>query len=601
MNDSVKNIKDFVDKHLPNLSALGEKAANVVRDKEDDFLSLGQAMQDVKQKCTSCQDTVVKLTDVLSGERMGECSSRMSREMEQMREIFSQRKFSRLMEQIEKQGERVSSLVASEQEFKRIVKRLGMLGISTRIESARLGEEGRNFGSLAVDVEGLAEKIIADAKQIKSTGLHLRGQIDHVLEEVREIDSTRSRLLEELFSGIRQNLDEMENMRLESLRMAENMQETARRITEDVSAIVSSMQFHDITRQQLEHVQHVLEESREEAQSALGDKDGEEESFLKDLATYIGDVCQLQAGQMRNSHKELDKAFNVLQDKFTSIEDMVREIVKEIGKEDKGKDDSASRTVVGNIVHGLNRVRDNVEQTGRQNERITSFMDDMRRNMSEIEGFVDEIEEVGSEVELLALNASVKAARTGENGQALGVIAVAIQHLSYEARDQSGNIVGILQESLQASDRMAREAQESFDLQEVNKVNETLESLISDMQSLDEQASGLQSDVHSYADQVLGYVHTVFNVLEENRSILSELEDLYLQLEDIAAESADIAPNGSAEHSPRLQKLLSRYTMESERMVHDMISGLERIGEQDSGEEQDSASESEDWDNVELF
>jgi hypothetical protein len=54
-----------------------------------------------------------------------------------------------------------------------------------------------------VEVEGLAEKIIADAKQIKSTGVHLRGQIDHVLEEVREIDSTRTRLLEEFFSGIR--------------------------------------------------------------------------------------------------------------------------------------------------------------------------------------------------------------------------------------------------------------------------------------------------------------------------------------------------------------------------------------------------------------
>jgi len=199
MNDSVKNIKDFVDKHLPHLSNLGQKAADVVRDKEDDFLSLGQAMQDVKQKSTSCRDTVVKLTDVLSGERMGECSSRMSREMEHMREIFSQNKFSRLMQQIEEQGERVSSLIASEQEFKRIVKRLGMLGISTRIESARLGEEGRNFGSLAVDVEGLAEKIIADAKQIKDTSVHLRSQIDHVLQEVREIDSTRSRLLEELF------------------------------------------------------------------------------------------------------------------------------------------------------------------------------------------------------------------------------------------------------------------------------------------------------------------------------------------------------------------------------------------------------------------
>ena len=47
----------------------------------------------------------------------------------------------------------LSGIVAA---FAKIVKYLSMLGISTRIESARLGGDGRGFSTLADDVEKLA-------------------------------------------------------------------------------------------------------------------------------------------------------------------------------------------------------------------------------------------------------------------------------------------------------------------------------------------------------------------------------------------------------------------------------------------------------------
>ena len=602
MNNSVKDIKHFLDTQLPNVTVLGNKAARLVQEKEGEFLALGQAIQDVKQKCVACQETVVSLTDILSGERMGESSARMSREFKQMRNIFTHGKFSKVIEQVQDQKERISRFVASEREFKRVVKRLGMLGISTRIESARLGEEGRNFGSLAVDVESLASKIVNDAKEIKTTGLRLEEQIDVVISEVLDIDQSRGAIIKDLFSGLQENIDEMDRMRKESLKLAESMEETAKSIANDVSAIVSSMQFHDITRQQLEHVQHVLDESKEEVKAALEEEP--EPDVLQDLVAYLGDVCQLQAGQMRNSHKELNRAFNVLQDKFSGIEQMVRNITGMVGKSDDEHSGNDSRTLVSKVVSGLQKVADNVEMTGEQNKHINSLMEDIQKNMSDIERFVGQIEEVGSEVELLALNASVKAARTGDNGRALGVIAVAIQQLSYEARGQSASIVEILQKSLQASSELADETEKAFDLKEINAVNDALMSLVADMRDMDNQSAALQKDIHAYANEVLDLINAVQENLEENRSILPDLEELYLELEQVASESGEIVPNITGEHSPRLQDLLSRYTMESERMVHDMLSGLERIGDgpaddgQDDGVSEDS---DDDWDNVELF
>ncbi len=599
MDDTVKTIQDYLHRYLPELDKLGEEAAGIVGDKEGDFLSLGKAMQDVKRKCEACQETVINLTDTLSGDRMGDASSRMKQEFGTMRDIFSRGKFTEVIDELGSQKERISALVASEKEFKKIVKRLGMLAISTRIESARLGEEGRDFGALVVDVEGLSGKIVQDANKIKDSGGKLNEKLDTVLQETRDIDASRESLVQNLFSGVQKNLEQMENTRLESLTMAEEMRDTTKSVAEDVSAIVSSMQFQDITRQQLEHVQYVLRNSGEEVSSSLA-SDPDEDTY-KELLAYVGDVCQLQASQMRNSHNELDKAFSVLRDKFTSIEQQIQNIAERIpsGQEESEKG-SQDRSMVSRIVAGLQQIAKDIRLTGDQNKRITSLMGEMHENMSEIEGFVEEIEEVGSEVELLALNASVKAAHTGENGRALGVIAVSIQQLSYEARDQGSSIVDILQKSLQASTQMTENTKKAFDLQEISEVDERLHSLMSDMQKMDKQAGGLQADIYNYTREMLELIQTVLQVLDRSREILSDLEKIYGKLEEISSSTKKIVSSGIEKDNPRLQRLLSQYTMESERMVHNMLSGLERIGEEPA-EEHEGGEGEEDWDNVELF
>ena len=50
--------------------------------------------------------------------------------------------------------------------------------------------------------------------------------------------------------------------------------------------------------------------------------------------------------------------------------------------------------------------------------------------IAEMTGFILEIENIGEEIELMALNASVKADQIGEEGRALGVVADEIQRIS---------------------------------------------------------------------------------------------------------------------------------------------------------------------------
>lgn len=74
-------------------------------------------------------------------------------------------------------------------------------------------------------------------------------------------------------------------------------------------------------------------------------------------------------------------------------------------------------------------------------------MNHVSATIAEMGNFVVDIEDVGAEIKLIALNASIKAARTGEQGRALGVLAMAIQRLSSEAREQTQAVSDALRET----------------------------------------------------------------------------------------------------------------------------------------------------------
>ena len=67
-----------------------------------------------------------------------------------------------------------------------------------------------------------------------------------------------------------------------------------------------------------------------------------------------------------------------------------------------------------------------------------------RETVGEIATFVGDIEKIGEEIKLIALNAQIKSAYTGDEGAALGVLAEAIQRLSIDAIDHTGAVSAYL-------------------------------------------------------------------------------------------------------------------------------------------------------------
>ena len=193
--------------------------------------------------------------------------------------------------------------------------------------------------------------------------------------------------------------------------------------------------------------------------------------------------------------------------------------------------------------------------------------------VSRMSGFVREIEELGMQLQLIALNARIRAAHLGMQGAALDTISGSIYALSREARQDTVNLSDVLTEVARISEgarndlgqaqEHKRDAVQSLmsTMRDLNasltQVNGEVRGLVAE---LCRQGQGLQDDIQACVAGIT--VHTdVSAVLEK---VLSLLDGIHA--ESMAMAGSEEEAN-AAEFLTELDRL---YTMQSERHIHQM-------------------------------
>ena len=93
-------------------------------------------------------------------------------------------------------------------------------------------------------------------------------------------------------------------------------------------------------------------------------------------------------------------------------------------------------------MNSINNDNDIIKETAAQLREIT---EQIRKNIEEVQNFAIGIQKISNNTNMLSLNASIEAARSGEMGRGFAVVAEEMRKLANDTKDSSGKILDILE------------------------------------------------------------------------------------------------------------------------------------------------------------
>ena len=567
------------------LDGLGNGFLKSFHDRERDFLRLGKALDGFNSRALAVSREAAELTELTSGEAVVQAMARLSSLLERMGTVCGATSTGSEITGLDVIASVGSKLSENMRDFARLVKHLTMLGIATRIESARLGNQGLGFSTLADDVEKLAGKIVVSSEKILKRSQDLISQCREAGKNITEMDEARTSCSSSVLDKLQAELRALEGLTATSRQNAAEVSSLAEKTVANVSEAVHSMQFHDIIRQQLEHVAETTDEARTMAVEGPLTEGGHNAQTWEELAGWMESVLVLQRSQLGNAQSRFAEAMHTLESSLREIAGSVESMASRAGS--LASQEVGQGSALGQIESEVRHVAQSLRDYSALERRMAKVMGEVGDSINDMSASVSEIEEVGAEIELIALNASVKAAHTGEEGKALGVLASAIQKLSVDARAQTNTIMELLGSVDSASLALAGMDTIGEENMVVEEVVADLDSEVANLKELEEQAVGSAKRVRDLAMDLSREIGETVDSLEFQHGLLEAMTVAEVKLQKLIEALQKVLPAGMGmSQSPKLREMLDRYTMDAERLVHENVLGItsESVGQEDEGE-----------------
>jgi methyl-accepting chemotaxis protein len=223
--------------------------------------------------------------------------------------------------------------------------------------------------------------------------------------------------------------------------------------------------------------------------------------------------------------------------------------------------------------------RKSAEHGGEVVSRAVQAMDEINKSSNMISEIIGVIDDIAFQTNLLALNASVEAARAGEQGRGFAVVATEVRNLAGRSATAAKEIKELIKDSM-------KKVQAGTSL-----VNESGETLVEIMDGV-KQVGSIISEIDAASVKQIEGIEMV------NRAVTS-MDDMVEQ-NAVLAEKTSTASGAMRDKAKELEELMRFFKVDRPVTQEEEQNALvdERIPEEQSDEEPDSAVRSSPYENV---
>ena len=161
---------------------------------------------------------------------------------------------------IDDMSEQMEGIVALVDDVKAIADQTNLLALNAAIEAARAGEAGRGFAVVADEVRKLSQNSAQFNEQIRDQVEVTKQSVDRARKIVGEMAAQDMNVAIQAKGRVDDMMEGLEEMNRRVAESLERLSGVSGSIDRDVAVAVRSLQFEDIARQLVEHVQGRLEQ-----------------------------------------------------------------------------------------------------------------------------------------------------------------------------------------------------------------------------------------------------------------------------------------------------------------------------------------------------
>lgn len=154
-------------------------------------------------------------------------------------------------------------------EIEYIAQQTNLLALNAAIEAARAGESGKGFSVVADEVRKLSDRSNSAAEKIKKLIDKMVTDMNSMHQRTDQTATENKAKSVKAGKAVDEALTMLDSAMTEAKGRLDGLKTDTEALARDISGIIVSMQFQDITRQRIEHVIEPLNKFKQESEAVL--------------------------------------------------------------------------------------------------------------------------------------------------------------------------------------------------------------------------------------------------------------------------------------------------------------------------------------------
>ncbi len=436
--------------------------------------------------------------------------------------------------------------------LKKAVNGLRLIAVNARIVAAGLHQDSAEFGAFTLDMIDLGNAAKETVGRVERTHALVIGKVGEARQGRRAVVARHAATTAIIAQRLGAQIEAIEKHRASALGLADEGRQVAGRIGGRIGEAVSALQIGDITRQRLEHIEDALRAAASLAERP--DPPGD----------TVRGVCHLQSLQLRDTQDGFERQVR----HFAATLRRLAEDTETVLLESRARADAlvtASGTALAALVADL-------KSTGRLLDDYEDTRATLRALGEEAEGsmrvMLEQLEAVASiehSIRLLSLNMAIRCSRLGREGGPLKVIAQEMREFAGQTVHAASDVRRFLDE--------ARDLVQAHDAATDGSASTAVANAIDLLEGVLARLGQNVSTIRQSAPQAVRLLNEAAEHAGRYEGGESSWATQIGFLEEWSCATGTAVSDNLFSDAAFFAELRARYTMESERLIHDMLCG----------------------------